>query len=260
LALVDRKMETTENKVQENGEEQKSRRASTRRSQRAKSPFNPFLFWKRPGAKPENDPRATRRESVKRDPADNSSRRKTDSSSSLQDRNRELQMANDQLAEYQEDLLATVAAIRDELDKERQLHQETIKGLRESQEQLAVSQAELNDRKVEVETVKLELQETGEKLETITQQRDTAEESIKTLQEVQKRSLAVISEIEAKVQSQHEEASKLLSERTSEIMSNRNDISRLQRDNSLFEGQLQEALKEKELLEKRLKSSRFLCC
>ena len=88
-------------------------------------------------------------------------------------------MANDQLAEYQEDLLATVAAIRDELDKERQLHQETIKGLRESQEQLAVSQAELNDRKVEVETVKLELKETGEKLETITQQRDTAEESIK---------------------------------------------------------------------------------
>lgn len=79
-----------------------------------------------------------------------------------------------------------------------------------------------------------------------------------SLQEMQKRSLTVISEVEAKVKIQHEESSKVLAQRTSEVMSLRNDISRHQREHALLDQQLKGALKDKEVLE--LNAASRWCC
>mmetsp|Transcript_27329 Transcript_27329/g.59715 ORF Transcript_27329/g.59715 Transcript_27329/m.59715 type:complete len:250 (-) Transcript_27329:185-934(-) len=244
-------MENIESKVA-NGDEPKDRTRSSRRSQRARSPL-PFLFWKR---KPNERAEAPAKAAVVREePKQEAVDKQADIEKEMEElraKNRELQIANEQMADYHENLLATVASMRDEQDKDKELHEETVKSLKDCQAELAVRQAEANDRQAEIHIAQAELAQLKEQVETVTQQRNTAEENIKSLQEVQKRSLAVISEIEGKVQSQHEEASKLLSERTSEIMSHRNDISRLQRDNSLLDGQLKEALKEKELLAKKM--------
>jgi len=151
------------------------------------------------------------------------------------------------MAEYQTELLSTVSAMRDELDIANSVNEQTAELLNDAQAKLSNREAKL-----------AELDQTKGELSIAKKKQAAAEENVKSLQEVQKRSLSVISEVEAKVKIQHENSGKVLAQRTSEVMSLRNDISRQQREHALLDQQLKGALKDKEILE--LNAASRWCC
>jgi len=154
---------------------------------------------------------------------------------------------NEEMVEYQTELLSTVSAMRDELDIAHSVNEQITELLDDAQAKLSNREAKL-----------AELDQTKGELSIAKKKQATAEENVKSLQEVQKRSLTVISEVEAKVKIQHEESGKVLAQRTSEVMSLRNDISRQQREHALLDQQLKGALKDKEVLE--LNAASRWCC
>jgi len=127
--------------------------------------------------------------------------------------------------------------------------------------QLGQAQSELNEThdKLKQEQDATESDKTRalqRQIDSLTQEKDAALLDVKTLQEVQLRSLKLITEIEGKVAKEQEKSKRDMAEIASALMTVRQEAAGNQKQLSILEAQLQAAMEENEALAQR---KRFGC-